>query len=220
MPIQELIPRRGPSPIVLAASIGGARPRRRDRPRSPSSGTARSTGTEATSRRSAVEYRVEGTAFEKRLYVGDSLLVSLQQREVQAPRLAHRRRGHARDAGGRLAPHARRGRHDRPRPQQPAGDQGPRQRPLQEGPCEGRGPARRLQLPRRGPARPPPRRRSDPCRQLGRPGRHSARASRRRPPPPACAAAPAAAGRALGPSGQAASSSSSRARRPTPSSSR
>jgi cytoskeletal protein RodZ len=76
MPIQELIPRRGPSPFVIGATIVGAAilmiivlvavfGRR---------GHA---GAEAlSSRHSAVEYRVEGSAFEKRLYVGDSLLVA------------------------------------------------------------------------------------------------------------------------------------------------
>ncbi|MGA2547228.1 MAG: RodZ domain-containing protein [Rectinemataceae bacterium] len=76
VPIQELIPRRGPSPFVIGATIVGAAilmiivlvavfGRR---------GHA---GAEAsTSRHSAVEYRVEGSAFEKRLYVGDSLLVA------------------------------------------------------------------------------------------------------------------------------------------------
>jgi cytoskeletal protein RodZ len=75
MPIQQLIPKRGPSPVLLGAAIGGAvliaililvavlghR------------GKA---GDEAASRRSPVEYRIEGTAFEKRLFVGDSLLVA------------------------------------------------------------------------------------------------------------------------------------------------
>jgi cytoskeleton protein RodZ len=76
VPIQELIPKRGMSPLAKGASIGGAavvvivvlaivfgggKPR----------------GSEtATSRRSAVEYRVDGAVFEKRLYVGDSLLVA------------------------------------------------------------------------------------------------------------------------------------------------
>jgi cytoskeleton protein RodZ len=76
VPIQELIPRRGPSPFVIGAAIAGAViliiivlvaafGRR---------GHA---GADASaSRHSAVEYRVEGSAFEKRLYVGDSLLVA------------------------------------------------------------------------------------------------------------------------------------------------
>jgi cytoskeleton protein RodZ len=76
VPIQELIPRRGPSPLAIGAAIVGGLlvvivalvlilGRR---------GPA---GTEsAMARRSAVEYRVEGSAFEKRLYVGDSLLVA------------------------------------------------------------------------------------------------------------------------------------------------
>jgi len=77
VPIQELIPRRGPSPLVIGASIGGAVLLaviilvavlgRGDR-----------TGSEGGSaRRSPMEYRIEGgAAFEKRLYVGDSLLVT------------------------------------------------------------------------------------------------------------------------------------------------
>jgi cytoskeletal protein RodZ len=76
VPIQELIPQRGPSPLAKVAVIGGA------------AvvlivvlavvfGGKKQPGTEtATSKRSAVEYRVEGAVFEKRLYVGDSLLVA------------------------------------------------------------------------------------------------------------------------------------------------
>jgi cytoskeletal protein RodZ len=76
MPIQELIPRRGPSPLAKGAAIAGA---------AivviivlaATLGHRKSAGTEtATSRHAAVEYRVAGVAFEKRLYVGDSLLVS------------------------------------------------------------------------------------------------------------------------------------------------
>jgi cytoskeleton protein RodZ len=76
VPIQELIPKRGPSPIAVGAAIACAAIVvaaalfaifARGKP----------AGTElATSRRSPVEYRVEGAAFEKRLYVGDSLLVA------------------------------------------------------------------------------------------------------------------------------------------------
>ncbi len=76
VPILELIPRRGPSPLVLAAAIGGAvlvviiaLVATLGRKGAGASETA-------TSRRSPVEYRVEGSAFEKRLYVGDSLLVA------------------------------------------------------------------------------------------------------------------------------------------------
>jgi cytoskeleton protein RodZ len=76
VPIQELIPKRGPSPLAIGAAVvgaavviavalivivGGRKP----------------TGEEvATSRRNPMEYRVEGSSFEKRLYVGDSVLVS------------------------------------------------------------------------------------------------------------------------------------------------
>jgi cytoskeleton protein RodZ len=76
VPIQELIPKRGTPPLVKAAIAGGA---------AvvviiilaATLGRGKPAGTEsATSRRSAVEYRIAGTAFEKRLYVGDSLLVA------------------------------------------------------------------------------------------------------------------------------------------------
>ncbi len=74
MPIEELIPRRGPSPIALAAAIGG--------------GAlvlivvlvavlgGRGKAASEAARRAPVEYRIEGTSFEKRLFVGDSLLVA------------------------------------------------------------------------------------------------------------------------------------------------
>ncbi len=76
VPIMELIPRRGPSPLAIGAAIAGAVIvvivvlvvvfGRRGH-----------TGAEtAALRHSAVEYRVEGSAFEKRLYKGDSLLVA------------------------------------------------------------------------------------------------------------------------------------------------
>ena len=75
VPIQELIPRRGPSPLVhgrghRAAAVlvviivlAGAW---------AIAAGEQSRVLEAT----PVEYRVEGTTFEKRVYVGDSLLVS------------------------------------------------------------------------------------------------------------------------------------------------
>jgi len=76
MPIQELIPKRGPSKLAIGAiAIGAvavvaiilaiALPRH-----------SRSSEELATAHRQAVEYRVEGTTFEKRLFVGDSLLVT------------------------------------------------------------------------------------------------------------------------------------------------
>ncbi len=74
MPIQELIPRRGPSPIVLAASIGGAVLVVAIVLLAVLGGRGKA-ASEAM-RRAPVEYRVEGSAFEKRLYVGDSILVS------------------------------------------------------------------------------------------------------------------------------------------------
>jgi cytoskeleton protein RodZ len=75
VPIQELIPKRGPSPLAIGAAIGG--------------GVLvlvillvvvlghhKNSGEElATSRRSPTEYRIGGATFEKRLYVGDSILV-------------------------------------------------------------------------------------------------------------------------------------------------
>ena len=75
VPIQELIPRRGPSPLSIAAAIGGgvlivilalvlALGHR---------GQASSA---SSSKRASVEYVVEGTTFEKRVYIGDSLLVN------------------------------------------------------------------------------------------------------------------------------------------------
>jgi cytoskeletal protein RodZ len=75
-PIQELIPKRGPSPIALAASIGGAVVVIAIVLAAVLGGRGKSGSEAAASRRAPVEYRVEGTAFEKRLYVGDSLLVS------------------------------------------------------------------------------------------------------------------------------------------------
>jgi len=76
VPIQELIPKRGLSPLAKGAVVGGA---------AVVAivvlaivlGGGRSRGTETvTSRRSPVEYRVESAVFDKRLYVGDSLLVA------------------------------------------------------------------------------------------------------------------------------------------------
>ena len=76
MPIQELIPKRGPSPLAKAAVVAGAA-LVVIIVLAATLGHKRAAGIEtATSRRSAVEYRVEGTAFEKRLFVGDSILVS------------------------------------------------------------------------------------------------------------------------------------------------
>jgi cytoskeletal protein RodZ len=75
VPIQELIPRRGPAPLALGAAIAG--------------GVLvlivvlavvlghRGQASEASSmKRAPVEYVVEGTSFEKRVYVGDSFLVN------------------------------------------------------------------------------------------------------------------------------------------------
>jgi cytoskeletal protein RodZ len=76
VPIQELIPQRGLSRLAIAGIVGGgvvlvavvlA----------IALGGRKSEGVEvATAHRQAVEYRVEGSAFEKRLFVGDSLLVA------------------------------------------------------------------------------------------------------------------------------------------------
>ena len=74
MPIQELIPRRGPSPIALAASIGGAVVVVAIVLVAVLGGRGKAASQAA--HRAPVEYRVEGSAFEKRLYVGDSILVS------------------------------------------------------------------------------------------------------------------------------------------------
>jgi cytoskeleton protein RodZ len=76
VPIQELIPKRGPSPLVKVAAIAGAA-LVLIIVLAATLGRGKSAGTElATSRRSAVEYRIEGSSFNKRVYVGDSLLVS------------------------------------------------------------------------------------------------------------------------------------------------
>jgi cytoskeleton protein RodZ len=75
VPIQDLIPRRGPSPLAIGAMIGGAvlvvaavliLTLGRKAPGAEAAGA----------RRSPVEYRVEGSSFEKRVYVGDSILVA------------------------------------------------------------------------------------------------------------------------------------------------
>ena len=76
VPIQELIPKRGPSKLAIGAIVVGAvavialvvaiaLPRH-----------GRASEELATSHRQAVEYRVEGATFEKRVFVGDSLLVT------------------------------------------------------------------------------------------------------------------------------------------------
>ena len=76
VPIMELIPRRGPSPLAIGAVIAGAVivvivvlvvifGRR-----------SHAEAETAALRHSAVEYRVEGSTFEKRLYIGDSFLVA------------------------------------------------------------------------------------------------------------------------------------------------
>jgi cytoskeleton protein RodZ len=76
VPIQELIPKRGPSKLAVGTAIAGGvvvvaivlalvlthRP-----------GASEEV---ATAHRQAVEYRVDGASFEKRLFVGDSLLVA------------------------------------------------------------------------------------------------------------------------------------------------
>ena len=77
VPIQELIPRRGPSPLAIAGVAGGAvlvvalalflaLGRRAPGPASATAGAPHS----------PVEYRLEGGILEKRLYLGDSVLVS------------------------------------------------------------------------------------------------------------------------------------------------
>ena len=76
MPIEELIPRRGPSALAVAASILGAVVVAAI-VLAVVLGGHRKAGQEASaSHRAPVEYRVEGSAFEKRLYVGDSVLVA------------------------------------------------------------------------------------------------------------------------------------------------
>jgi cytoskeleton protein RodZ len=76
VPIQELIPKRGMPPLAKAAAIGGAAVVLVV-VLAVALGGKKAQGSEtATSRRTAVEYRVEAAVFEKRLYVGDSLLVT------------------------------------------------------------------------------------------------------------------------------------------------
>jgi cytoskeletal protein RodZ len=76
VPIQELIPKRGPSKLAVGAIVLGAVAviavvLAIALPRHGKSGEDL-----AMTHRQAVEYRVEGTTFEKRLFVGDSLLVT------------------------------------------------------------------------------------------------------------------------------------------------
>jgi cytoskeletal protein RodZ len=83
MPIQELIPRRGPSPLTLIASIGGAVIVVAIVLVATLGGRGRAGSEASASRRAPVEYRVAGSAFEKRLYVGDSLLVAYGNTEYK-----------------------------------------------------------------------------------------------------------------------------------------
>jgi len=83
MPILELIPRRGPSPLALVASIGGAVIVVAIVLVAVLGGRGRAGSEVSASRRAPVVYRVEGSAFEKRLYVGDSLLVSYGNTEYK-----------------------------------------------------------------------------------------------------------------------------------------
>jgi cytoskeletal protein RodZ len=83
VPIQELIPRRGPSPRLVVAAIGGAVVLVAI-VLAAVLGHHRPAGEEvATSHRSPIEYRVETATFEKRLYVGDSLLVNYNSQKYK-----------------------------------------------------------------------------------------------------------------------------------------
>jgi cytoskeleton protein RodZ len=76
VPIQELIPQRGLSRLAIAGIVGGAVVLVAV-VLAIALGGRKSEGVEvATAHRQAVEYRVEGSTFEKRLFVGDSLLVA------------------------------------------------------------------------------------------------------------------------------------------------
>lgn len=76
VPIQQLIPKRGPSPLALAASIGGGVLVVAVVLFLVFGGRKPSVEEEAGAHHAPVEYRVEGAALEKRLYVGDSILAS------------------------------------------------------------------------------------------------------------------------------------------------
>jgi cytoskeleton protein RodZ len=76
IPIQELIPKRGPSPLVIGAAVGGAILVIVVVLVAVLGGRGKAGADSLASHRAAVEYRIEGSAFEKRLYVGDSLLVA------------------------------------------------------------------------------------------------------------------------------------------------
>ena len=76
VPIQELIPRRGPSPLAVVLSVVGA-VLVVAVVLAVVFGRKSQSGAEALAlRHQTVEYRVEGSAFEKRMYIGDSFLVA------------------------------------------------------------------------------------------------------------------------------------------------
>ncbi|HOX31287.1 MAG TPA: helix-turn-helix domain-containing protein [Spirochaetales bacterium] len=76
VPIQELIPKRGPSPLVLGAAIGGGVLVLALALLLAFGGRKGGSEEEALAHRAPAEYRLEGAALEKRLYAGDSIIAS------------------------------------------------------------------------------------------------------------------------------------------------
>jgi len=77
VPIQELIPKRGPSPLLLGGAIGGGVVIVAIVLFAVLGGKKPGAGTEeAGARRGPVEYKMESAPLEKRLYVGDSIVAS------------------------------------------------------------------------------------------------------------------------------------------------
>jgi cytoskeleton protein RodZ len=88
VPIQELIPRRGPNPVLVGAVAAGAVVVI-SVVLVATLGHRKESAVPVAVRGAPTEYRIEGAAFEKRLYQGDSLLVALgsERYKLQVSRL-------------------------------------------------------------------------------------------------------------------------------------